>query len=59
MVHDSLVCEASKEHLDTVIALVKRTMEEPQFPGALPIEVEIAVGDTWGTTKPIDVGVLA
>lgn len=53
MIHDALVFDVSRKHLDTCCALIKRTMESPQFEGAIPIAVEVSVGDNWGDTHEI------
>lgn len=55
MVHDSLVFDLANKYLDVTLPLIKRTMEAPQFPGAPSIEVELAVGPNWGSTKEVEV----
>lgn len=52
-IHDSLVFEVAIKHLTEVYALVHRIMGEAQFDGALPIDVELSIGPSWGETKEV------
>jgi DNA polymerase-1 len=47
-VHDSLILEVSKAHLDEVIALLRSVMTKPRFPGIMGVDIDIAVGPNWG-----------
>ena len=46
-IHDELVFEAPRDEVDTVCAIVRREMEEA-LPLAVPLAVDVGVGDNWG-----------
>ena len=46
-IHDELVFEAPRDEVDTVCAIVRREMEEV-LPLAVPLAVDVGVGDNWG-----------
>jgi len=52
-VHDSIIFEASKKHLDTVLKIIRDTMTRPRFPGITGIDIDVAVGPNWGEVKEI------
>ena len=54
-VHDSLVIEANKAHLDKTLKLIKEVMEEPKFGNARGIPVDIAVGPSWLEVQEVHV----
>lgn len=52
-IHDSLVIEASRKHLQDVIALARQVMERPRFPNYPNLRVDVKVGDNLGETKRV------
>jgi DNA polymerase I-like protein with 3'-5' exonuclease and polymerase domains len=46
-VHDSVVIEASREHLKEVADLVTKTLSKPRFGLSIGIPVDIKVGPNW------------
>lgn len=58
-VHDSIIFEINKRHLDTVLQLINTIMPGPHFPNVPAIPVEIKVGPTWGTAKEVQVATIA
>ena len=51
-VHDSLLFEAPRKHLRSVMKLIQEVMEKPRF-GLPSIPVTMGYGTTWGEAKDI------
>lgn len=50
-VHDELVFEAPEVEVDAASAIIRAEMERPYPDLAVPLEVEIGVGPSWGDAK--------
>ena len=50
-VHDSLVYEVPKEHLNTVVSLIQAEADRPIQGFYVPMAVELQVGKSWGDLK--------
>jgi DNA polymerase-1 len=55
LVHDCIMAEVHKAHLEEVLHAIKRTMSRPRFEGFPGIPVDIKVGRTWGEAKKVKV----
>ena len=54
-VHDELVFELPKEHLQEAVNFIKNCMEERPFSAFdVPLVAEAAVGQTFGTLKDLE-----
>jgi DNA polymerase-1 len=51
-VHDELLLEVPREHVDGLAALVRETMEGA-LPLSVPLVVDVKVGDDWESMTPL------
>ena len=54
-VHDSILCEVRKEHVDEALKIVYDTMTVPPFKSNVRFEIEASVGPTWGDVQVVEI----
>jgi DNA polymerase I-like protein with 3'-5' exonuclease and polymerase domains len=52
-VHDEIILEVSEEKANAAAAILRETMIEAgkAYLGKVPVEVEVAIGETWAENK--------
>ena len=54
-VHDSIIFDLNRKHLDITISLIAETMTKSKHPQMPRIPVEIKLGESWGNMKAVEI----
>lgn len=52
-IHDELLFEVKNEKIQEVAEIIKEVMENPPVKFKVPIKVDLSLGKSWGSLKPI------
>ena len=54
-VHDEIVLDGPDEHVEDVVQVLQRTMNDDQVIAPVPVEADVSYGWRWGEKKSWDV----